>query len=99
MSLKGEVHGAAALPRAGTSKRARTFLMHQQLQLVFNGFVPLGDVHVQRVVATRLLICRLLPAFKRLQQAHPWLGGHVVDWKGGRGQQLRRKHTDRWIDR
>lgn len=81
MSLKRELRGAAALTHTETSKKGCTFLMHQQLQLVFNGFVPLGDVDVQGVVATRLLICSLLPAFKRLKQTLPRLGGHVVDWR------------------
>lgn len=44
-----------------------TFLLHQQLQLIFNHFIPLGDVHMQGIVAARLLICCLLPALKRLQ--------------------------------
>ncbi|TNN57753.1 hypothetical protein EYF80_032031 [Liparis tanakae] len=60
-------------------RNGRTFLLHQQLQLISDRLVPLGDVHVQRVVATGLLIRGLLPALKRLQQALPGLGAHVID--------------------
>lgn len=56
-----------------------TFLLHQNLQLIFNGLIPFGDVYVQGVVATRLLICSLLPDLKRLQQAVPGLGAHMIN--------------------
>lgn len=62
----------------------RTFLLHQHLQLIFHNFIPLGDVNVEGVVATRPLVCSLLPDFKCLQQAVPKLGGHVVNWNRGR---------------
>lgn len=68
-----------ALKYYGITKNWGTFLMHQQLQLIFNILIPLGDVYMQGVIATCLLIGSLLPALKRLQQTVPRLGGHVVN--------------------
>lgn len=53
--------------------------MHQQLQLIFNNLIPLGDVYMQGVIAACLLICSLLPALKRLQQTVPRLRDHMVN--------------------
>lgn len=60
-------------------KTCRTFLLHQHLKLILNVLIPLGDVYVQGVVAARFLVRRLLPAFKRFEQAVPRLRGHMVD--------------------
>lgn len=59
--------------------KGHTFFLHQQLQLIFNSFIPLGYVHMQGVVTACPLICSLLPVLKRFQQTVPRLGGHVVD--------------------
>lgn len=61
------------------TKNICTFLMHQQLQLIFDSLIPMGDVYMQGVITTCLLICSLLPALKRLQQTVPRLGRHMVN--------------------
>lgn len=63
----------------GKTKNRCTFLLHQQLQLIFNILVPLGNVYMQGVITACLLICSLLPALERLQQTVPGLGGHMVN--------------------
>lgn len=60
-------------------KNGRTFVLHQKLQLIFNIFIPLGDVYVQRVITAGFLVCGLLPALKRLQQTVTRLRGYVVN--------------------
>lgn len=66
-----------ALKNGGITKC--TFLLNQQLQLIFNGLVPLRDVHVEGVIAARFVVCGLLPALKRLQKTVPRLGAHMVN--------------------
>lgn len=60
-------------------KNGHTFVLHQKLQLIFNIFIPLGDVYVQRVITAGFLVCGLLPALKRLQQTVTRLRGYVVN--------------------
>lgn len=74
-------------------KNGRTFVLHQKLQLIFNIFIPLGDVYVQRVITAGFLVCGLLPALKRLQQTVTRLRGYMVNWKLGRAQGIEKRKS------
>lgn len=74
-------------------KNGRTFVLHQKLQLIFNIFIPLGDVYMQRVITAGFLVCGLLPALKRLQQTVTRLRGDVVNWKLGRAQGIEKRKS------
>lgn len=54
-------------------------ILHQGLHLFLSAFVPLSDVHMQRVVAAGLAISPLPPLFESCNQADTRLRHHVVD--------------------
>lgn len=61
--------------------RLHTMIFHQGLHLFWSAFVPLSDVHVQRIVAAGLAISPLSPLFESSNQADARLRHHVVDYK------------------
>lgn len=56
-------------------------ILHQGLHLFLSAFVPLCDVHVQRVVTTGLTISPLPPLFESSDQAGARLRHDVVNLK------------------
>lgn len=57
----------------------RTVIFHQSVHLLQSAFVPLGDVHVQGVVAARLAVGPLSPLLESGHQTGPGLWHHMVD--------------------
>lgn len=56
-------------------------ILHEGLHLLLSAFVPLGDVHMQRIVAAGLAISPLPPLFESCNQADAGLRHHVVNYK------------------
>lgn len=57
----------------------RTVIFHQSVHLLQSSFVPLGDVHVQGVVAARLAVGPLSPLLESSHQTGPGLWQHMVN--------------------
>lgn len=55
-----------------------TFLLDECIHLLLYAVVPVGDVHMERVVAASLLISPLPPLVKRFQQTASRLRDHMV---------------------
>lgn len=67
-----------------------TFLLDETVHLLLHAVVPVGDVHVEGVVATGLLISPLPPLIVGLHQAAPGIWDHVVHCRAedrGRGTE------------
>lgn len=56
-----------------------TMVLHQALHFFLSAFVPLGDVHVERVVAAGLAISPLSPLLESTNQGGARLRHHVVN--------------------
>lgn len=64
-------------------------IFNQSFHLLLDAFMPLGDIHVQGVVAAGLAVCPFSPLVKRSQQTGPRLRNHVVDWEKTREALVR----------
>lgn len=58
----------------------RTMILHQCLHLLLDALVPLGDVHMQRVVAAGLAIGPLPPLLEGWDEADAGFRHHMVNW-------------------
>lgn len=56
-------------------------ILHQRLHFLLDALVPLGDVHVQRVVAAGFAVSPPAPLLEGGEEADARFGDHVVDWK------------------
>lgn len=56
-------------------------ILHQGLHFFLSAFVPLGDVHVQRVVTARLAVSPLSPLFESTNQVGAGLWHNMVNCK------------------
>lgn len=56
-----------------------TVVLHQSLHLLLDTLVPLGDVHVQRVITAGLAVGPLPPLIEGRQQAGPRLRNDMVN--------------------
>lgn len=63
------------------SGRQPTFLLDEGVRLVFYAVVPVGDVHMEGIVAARLLIGPLPPLVVGLHQAATGLWDHMIHWR------------------
>ena len=63
----------------GAGAALPTVVLHQGLHLLLDALVPLGDIHVQRVVAAGLAVGPFPPLVEGSQQAGPRLGNHMVN--------------------
>lgn len=70
-----------------------TFLLDEGIHLLLYAVVPVGDVHVEGVVATGLLISPLPPLGIGLHQAAAGFWDHMVHWtveeRGWRDEGMR----------
>lgn len=68
-----------------------TLLLDEGIHLLLYAVVPVGDIHVEGVVAAGLLVGPLPPLVVGLHQAATGLWDHVVHWRrwmaGERGQR------------
>lgn len=55
-----------------------TFLLDERIHLLFDAVVPVGDIHVERVVTAHLLVSPLPPLVKGLHQTGTRLWDHMV---------------------
>lgn len=58
-----------------------TFLLDETVQLLLHIVIPVGDVHVEGVVAADLLVRPLSPLVVGLQEAGTRLRNHMVHWR------------------
>lgn len=65
-----------------------TVLLDQHLQLLLHAIVPVGDVHVQRVVATSLAVRPVPPLLEGCHHTGTRLGHHVVNCSPKEENQL-----------
>ncbi len=63
-------------------------ILHQRLHLFLGAFVPLGDVHMQRIVTAGLAVSPLSPLFESCYQAGAGLRHHVVDYETQTNKQV-----------
>lgn len=66
------------IPRRRRSAQP-TVVLHQGLHLLLDALMPLGDVHMQRVVTAGLAVGPFPPLVKGGQQACPRLRNHMVN--------------------
>lgn len=72
-----------------------TFLLDEGVHLLLYAVVPVGDVHVERVVAAGLLIGPLPPLVVGLHQAAAGLWDDMIHWRGWSAEQLKGKDGDK----
>lgn len=75
-----------------------TFVLDEGVHLLLYAVVPVGDVHMEGVVAAGLLVGPLPPLVVRLNQAATWLWDHMVHCRSGeqeRGEGWRGQGRER----
>lgn len=89
-----EKSSLAAAEQGDMAPSRPTVVLHQGLHLLLSASVPLGDVHVQRVVTAGPAIGPLPPLSEGAQQAGARLRHHMVHCKstGSSGRGHGHKH-------
>lgn len=76
-----ELQTITTLDRCNVTPSQPTFLLDESIHLLLYAVVPVGDVHVEGVVAAGLLIGPLPPLVIGLHQAAACLWDHMVHWR------------------
>ena len=72
-----------------------TFLLDEGVHLLLYAVVPVGDVHMERVVAAGLLVGPLPPLVIGLHQAAARLWDDMIHWRGWSAGWLKGEEEDK----
>lgn len=64
-------------------------ILNKGLHLFLNTFVPVGEVHMKRIVATGFAISPFPPLFESCDQADAGLRHHMVNYNLKNNKQVR----------